>query len=113
MKARIALFGWTRWPSWAPTPRSDKEPTQDTDYHRLTEWVEVDFPELAKEEQTALAVQLLTEERQHTVARFTAALKQIDDRLAELRALPAPEKPAAQPPPSEGSTATEPESGSV
>lgn len=62
----------------------------NSDYIRLTEIVEVDFPPRKPEEIVPAQVAILEREREELVAKFTAALKEIDDRKAELLALTAP-----------------------
>jgi hypothetical protein len=93
MKARIALYGWRRWPDWKPTALLDREAVKDADYVRLTEFVEVDFPELSADDARVEKIAVLETERAHVVDRFSKELKSLDDSLRELRALPAPAAP--------------------
>lgn len=104
MKIKVAMFGWTRWPDWKPTPRAEHEDNENTDYTRISEWIDVEFPELPKEEVVQMKVGMLRKEREEIVAEFTKKLSLIDEHLAELQALPAPAiqaAPSASPEPEE------------
>ena len=64
---------------------------KDSNYLRMTEPVEVEFRRRNPEEIVPAQLAILDTEREELVAKFTAALKAIDDRRAELLALSAPE----------------------
>ena len=91
MKASVALFSWTNWPDWSPEAHTEKEGASSS-FTRITEYVEVDFPDLPKDEVLAERVGSLRKERTETVNDFTKKLEGIDNKIAELLALAAPEQ---------------------
>ena len=106
MKARIALYAWMRWPDWAPEPRLESSASHE-DFIRVTEFVDVEFPELSHEQTVGHKLKALEKERESIVAEFGARLKKIEDQMAQLRALPAPGTVAAPSAPSSAATAEE------
>ena len=98
MKASVALFSWTNWPDWSPEAHTEKDPIvtlaegASSSFTRITEYVEVDFPDLPKDEVLAERVGSLRKERTETVNDFTKKLEGIDNKIAELLALAAPEQ---------------------
>jgi hypothetical protein len=91
MKASVALFSWTNWPDWSPEAHTERA-LHLSGFTRITEYVEVDFPDLPKDEVLAERVGSLRKERTETVNDFTKKLEGIDNKIAELLALAAPEQ---------------------
>jgi hypothetical protein len=89
-KRSVALFCWTAHPDWELILR-EQSYSVDTDFTRVTEWVEVEFSPIPQDEQLAGLVKSLDLRRGQVVNEFTEQLAKIDKQKAELLALPAPE----------------------
>jgi hypothetical protein len=89
-KRSVALFCWTEHPNWELILR-EQSYSLDTDFTRVTEWVEVEFSPIPQDEQLAGRVKSLDLQREEVVNKFTEKLAEIDKHKAELLALPAPE----------------------
>jgi hypothetical protein len=92
MTGRVAVFrstkyGWTSIFAWIGDEQSDQE---RDDYVRISDWTTVEFKPLTSDEVVIAAKQALTKEREKVVAEFTAKLRGIDERMANLRALTGP-----------------------
>lgn len=110
VKKVVALFRHVKYDNWASvfentrdrTNPDYKEPTYPN-YVRVSEWVDLEFVELPKDQQTANAIFMLDRERESTVKEFTGKLRLIDERKAQLLAIshqpgPVPEAPAQEAP---------------
>lgn len=65
---------------------------RNPEYVRLSETVEVEFPELPKEAIVAGQLAVLDKEREEATATYAGKLAEIADKRALLMALPAPEQ---------------------
>jgi hypothetical protein len=95
MKMRIAIFRSTSMGYVTPveqrkdwtTGELDDNYSPTSDYVRLTEWQEVDLPELPPDQVIPQQLAALAREREEAVEKFHKALADIDGRIANLRAV--------------------------
>jgi hypothetical protein len=92
MKIKIALFKYGRWPDWAPVVHGPDRET-DTTYYRISEYVEVEFPDLADTDSRAQRLACLKRDRAQLEAirdkkltEYTEDAARLDKRIAELSA---------------------------
>jgi hypothetical protein len=94
MKARVAMYVWLQYPDWDAQPMIERDVARP-EHVRITEFVEVDFPDLPPDNLVAEKLTTLQADRTQTVERFTRQLKRIDEQIAELQALPGPQSTGA------------------
>lgn len=97
MKMRVALFVWARFPDLiAASPRAE-DAHPDPTYTRVSEWVEVDFPDLTDESKRQMQLEALRRDREASIRMYerngakaeqehAEDLKRLDTRIAALEA---------------------------
>ena len=92
MKARVAMFQrgvdstWTT--TWSQPQYTDEGDAWTIDgYTRITEWVDVEFPELAPEVLVPAKIADLDRKAEEIKAEFAAKLREIADARASLLTL--------------------------
>lgn len=92
MKARVAMFQFGTNSTWF-TPWSQPTSTESDDsytidgYVRVTEWVDVEFPDLGAEDLVPAQLAMLDRKAEEVKAEFTAKLREIAEARASLLAL--------------------------
>lgn len=93
MKQHLALFRHSQY-GWLSTFESHgDEQRAVSNYARVSEWQFVEFKPLPIEAIVESEMLGLTKERAEIVEEFTAKLRRVDERMANLRALAAPVRP--------------------
>lgn len=106
MKMRVALFVWARFPDLIPPQprREDKE--NDRDYSRVSEWVEVEFPDITEASKRAIQLESLRKQREMMQRDHKAEdekrskalgsyLDDLDKKIAALEKAPETSEPQA------------------
>lgn len=83
MKVKIAIFKSSRY-EWTTVFEEDKE---IDGYYRITAWEEVEFTELAPDDQIGFALEELDGEKAEVTSRFQQALDDIANRKAKFLSL--------------------------
>ena len=92
MKARVAMFQRGLDSTWM-TAWSQPQYTDEGDawtiegYTRITEWVDVEFPDLGAEDLVPAQLAALDRKAEEVKAEFTAKLREIAEARASLLAL--------------------------
>ena len=92
MKARIAMFQRVGYENWCavferPVECSDGDEWAISGYTRITEWVDVEFPDLGAEDLVPAQLAALDRKAEEVKAQFTAKLREIAEARASLLAL--------------------------
>ncbi len=94
MKARVAMFQYGTDSSWITAWNQRSHCGNDNDdayavdgYIRITEWVDVEFPDLPPDVTVPACIAALDRKAEEVKAEFTAKLREIADAKASLLAL--------------------------
>jgi|HubBroStandDraft_1064217.scaffolds.fasta_scaffold1258979_1 hypothetical protein len=89
MIVRIALYSWTSHPDWELVPYlcTEAEPREHTDLTRVSEPIEIEFPEIGEDAVLLARLKSLDRDRGKVVEEFTRQLQRIDEAKAKLLAL--------------------------
>lgn len=85
MKLRIALFGWTKYPDWSPVVGTEIN-EEVSNYVRVSEYVEVEFPEIPQQELTEKRTSVLRKHREDLIESRSKKTAEIDESIAAVDA---------------------------